>query len=152
MARIRTVKPEFYRHELLQHLERHHPGLRPMLVFSGLWTLCDKLGQFEWKPRQIHLDLLPYVDFEMEDTLQVLEDAGMVLQYEVDGKFYGLIPSFKTHQRISGKEVVLPPRYPVFSSEALVKHRGIVSGSTGETLVKQRGSTGEVPLFAIVNK
>ena len=133
MPRIRTVKPEFFRHEQLQELERTHHGAYPMLVFEGLWTLADKLGQFEWKPRQIHLDVLPYIPFEMEDTLILLVSAGLIRQYEVAGKGYGLIPTFQDHQHIAGKEKYLPSRCPSPSQEP-VKLRLI----PGEPMVNVR--------------
>jgi hypothetical protein len=112
MARIRTIKPEFFRHEGLQDLEISHPGQYPMLVFAGLWSLCDKAGRFEWKPRQIKLDVLPFLPFDMEETLSLLESSGFIEHYEVDGKLYGYIPSFKDHQRITGKEATSPEKYP----------------------------------------
>jgi hypothetical protein len=59
MARIRTIKPDFFRHELLQDLEAENPGLYPMLFFIGLLTLSDKSGRFEWKPRAIKPRVLP---------------------------------------------------------------------------------------------
>jgi hypothetical protein len=112
MARIRTVKPEFFRHEVLQDLEIKNPGKYPMMVFEGLWVLCDKTGRFEWRPRQIKLDILPFLPFDMEETLCILEKEGILEKYEVDGKYYGFIPSFKKHQVISGKELQAPARYP----------------------------------------
>lgn len=112
MARIRTVKPDFFRHEGLQDLEMQHPGQYPMFVFEGLWLLCDKEGRFEWKPRQIKLDILPFLPFDMGDTLYILEEAGFITKYTTDGKDYGFIKSFSTHQRIQGKELQAPARYP----------------------------------------
>ena len=144
MARIRSIKPDFFRHEGLQDLEKANPGNYTMLVFAGLWTLSDKLGQFEWKPRQIHLDLLPFITFEMEATLGLLEEAGLVARYEVCGKQYGVILTFKDHQRISGKENTDPPRFPS-ASPVLPKTMpreavGNPEGSTGEALGTLRGS------------
>jgi len=126
MARIRTIKPEFFRHEGLQDLEINHAKEYPMLVFAGLWTLSDKEGRFEWRPRQIKLDVLPFLKFDMEQTLKLLADNGFIEQYEVDGKYYGLIPSFSEHQRITGKEAQSPERYPTPPE-------------------KQKGNTGETP-------
>ena len=134
MARIRTVKPEFFRHEGLQDLEIKNPGKYPMMVFEGLWVLCDKTGRFEWRPRQIKLDILPFLPFDMEDTLCVLETAGFVEKYEVNGKYYGFIPSFKTHQVISGKELQSPARYP----EAQEKQPGSDGELTGKCLRRER--------------
>ena len=112
MARIRTVKPEFFRHERLQDLEIANPGSYPMMVFAGLWGHCDKAGRFEYRPRQLKLDILPFLPFEMESTLRLLESAGFVRRYEVDGKTYGEIPSFGKHQRLGGKELQEPEKHP----------------------------------------
>jgi len=112
VARIRTIKPDFFRHEELQDLEAKHRGKYPMLVFAGLWTVCDKSGRFEWRPRQLKLDILPFLNFEMEETLSILKGAGFLFEYEADGKRYGIIPTFPEHQRITGKEAQSPDKYP----------------------------------------
>lgn len=128
MARIRTVKPEYFRHELLQTLEAHHVGFYPMLVYEGLWCLADKAGRFEWRPKQLKLDILPFLDYEIEQTLIILADAGLIKAYESDGRLYGLIPSFETHQRFSGSEAKAPAKHPIpcdfLDVEALWKHLG----------------------------
>src|SRR5690348_5433690 len=112
MARIRTIKPEFFRHELLQDLEKAHPGCYLMLVFSGLFGHCDKAGRFEWRPRTLKLDILPFLDFDLGASLMLLREARLILQYEIEGKLYGFIPTFAEHQRISGKEAQEKARYP----------------------------------------
>ena len=112
MARIRTFKPDFFRHELLQQLEVANAELKPMLVFLALWGHCDKEGRFAWKPRILKLDILPFVPFDMEQTLQLLKANGFIVQYAVDGEDFGCVPTFKEHQRISGKEEDSPARYP----------------------------------------
>lgn len=112
MGRIRTVKPDLLRHEGLQDMEKAYPEARPMLVFIGLFTVCDRMGRFEWRPRHLHLDILPFLDFSMESTLALLEQADYLRRYTVDGKNYGFIPTWKKHQRITGKEATDPPRYP----------------------------------------
>lgn len=136
MARIRTVKPSFYRHEALQDLERAHAHCRPMLVFQGLWGHCDKHGVFAWKPRQLKLDILPFLDFEMADTLDVLQDAGFIRQFLAHGQPYGYIPTFNEHQRINGKEArdkSTMPAHPF--GEATGKQQG----SDGDELGGQEG-------------
>ena len=101
MSRIRNVKPEFFRHEGLQDLETKNPGKYPMFVFEGLWTKCDRNSVFEWKPRSLKLDILPFLDFNMEETLGILETAGYVKRYDIDGKEYGIVPTFLKHQKPS---------------------------------------------------
>lgn len=135
MARIRTIKPDFFRHEGLQDLEADNPGSYIMLTFAGLWTICDKEGRFEWRPRIIKLDILPFLDFDMEDTLMLLQRFSYVSQYEIDGKIYGLVHEFKKHQRINGKEAQDPPRYP-----DPIEFNNLEKGSNGEAIGKQQGS------------
>ena len=104
MSRIRNVKPEFFRHEGLQDLETKNPGKYPMFVFEGLWTKCDRNSVFEWKPRSLKLDILPFLDFNMEETLGIIETAGYVKKYDIDGKEYGIVPTFLKHQKPSMAE------------------------------------------------
>lgn len=135
MARIRTIKPEFFRHELLQELEANNPASYVMLVFIGLFGHCDKEGRFEWRPKMLKLDILPFLDFDIGASLELLRQAKFISRYEVDGKSYGLIPTFKEHQRISGKEAQELPKYP--------QPNDIECDYSGEATGKQRGSTGE---------
>lgn len=130
MARIRTIKPEFFRHEALQDLEEKHGKLKPMLVFSGLWTLADKNGNFEWRPRQIKLDILPFLSFNIEDSLNLLQKNGFIVKYEINSHFYGHIPTFEDHQRITGKELQSPGKYPEPTEETIEKHLGSIRETT----------------------
>jgi hypothetical protein len=138
MARIRTIKPEFFRSEKLQDMHIAYPQLNIMLVFAGLWTLCDNQGVFEWKPRSIKLDILPFIDFDMEKALEVLKSQNLITQFEVNGKSYGYVNNFSEHQRISGKELTDGKRFPSIR-EATEKQQGSNREATG----KQQGSNGE---------
>lgn len=149
MARIRTIKPEFFRHEKLQDIERETPGKHPMLVFAGLFTVSDKLGRFEWRPRTLKLDILPFLDFDMGETLEILEKNGFVKKYEVNGEFYGFIPTFSDHQRITGKEALSPCKYPDPDKgnicETPGKHPDVQERKGKEREKERKG----VPLFEI---
>ena len=138
MARIRTVKPDFFRHELLQDLEVENPGKYPMLVFEGLWTQCDSQGVFVWNARQLHLDILPFIQFDFEETLTILFRSGLLRKFESDGKSYGYVQTFKDHQRLTGKEATNGKKYPTPENfqEAPVKH----PGNNGEAPVKHPGA------------
>lgn len=145
MARIRTIKPEFFRHEGLQDLEIENPQCYVMLVFAGLWGHCDSQGIFEYRPRQLKLDILPFLEFDMAKTLNLLVKAGFIEVFEHDGKQYGLIRSFNEHQRLSGKELgEAGVKHPVPDCEKPEKI-GKQRGSNGEVIVKKRGSTWEAP-------
>jgi hypothetical protein len=142
MARIRTFKPEFFRHEKLQDLELEHQGKYPMFVFEGLWSLCDKNGVFLFKPRQIKLDILPFLPFDMAETLKILEDANFIIRYTVDNNEYGYIPTFLKHQRISGEEGKQQAKYPIPPNDAGQTQEGSRSdaGQTQEGSINSEGS------------
>jgi hypothetical protein len=140
MARIRTIKPEFFRHEAIQDLEAENQGSYVMLVFAALWGHCDSNGVFEYRPRQLKLDILPFLDFSMQSTLELLVSAGFIKKYKADGKEYGFIKSFKEHQRLTGKEANDGVKFPFI--ENIVEEQQVVEG---EVAGKQQGNIGEIP-------
>jgi hypothetical protein len=133
MARIRTVKPEFFRHEVLQELEINNPQKYPMFVFAGLWCHCDKNGVFEWKPRTLKLDILPFLDFEMQDTLNILLEARQIIKFAINHKEYGIIPSFRKHQRINGKESQEDSKFPLPDNHLDIEKQWGSNGEATET-------------------
>ncbi len=111
MMRIRTVKPELFKHDELFDLERE-TGLPIRLAWIGLFCYCDREGRFPWKPRPMKAEILPYdddVDFFL--ILDALESKGFIVRYAVDGETFGRIPKWKDHQVINNKEAKskLPP-------------------------------------------
>lgn len=103
MARIRTIKPEFFRHEGLYEAERE-TGLPLRVAFAGLWTAADKKGRFQWRPRQLKLDALPYDEIDFSRVLDALTTRGYLVKYAVNGDEFGCIPSWDTHQFINNRE------------------------------------------------
>jgi hypothetical protein len=103
MARIRTVKPELFRHEGLYELEIE-TGLPIRISFAGLFTACDREGRFKWKPRQLKLDVLPFDSIDFSRVLDALVTRGFVVKYENSGELFGCIPTFKKHQVINNRE------------------------------------------------
>ncbi len=141
MARIRTVKPEFFQDEDLQDLERDFPDLHPMLVFLGLVCQCDRQGVFEWKPRTLSLHILPFLwrgstgeapEKHMEQSLELLRFTGHVSRLLHEGRTYGYLPTFTKHQRINGKEAQAPPKHPPVADMEQDTSPWKHPGSTGE--------------------
>lgn len=103
MARIRTVKPDFFKHDGLFEAEiEFKMPLR--IAYIGLWCCADKAGRFKWRPRQLKLDCLPYDDCDFSRVLDALATRGFLVKYRVDGEEYGCIPSFEKHQIINNRE------------------------------------------------
>jgi len=111
VARIRTVKPELFRHEDLFEAEIES-GLPLRLAFIGLFTCCDREGRFEWRPRQLKLDVMPYDTTDFSHVLDALERIGLVEKYLADGREIGCIPTFLKHQCPNAREAKskLPPK------------------------------------------
>lgn len=103
MSKIRTVKPELFRHEQLFEAEQRS-GFPLRLLFIGLFTVLDAEGRFRWRPRQLKLDILPYDDINFSEALNALADFGFVHRYEFEGQSYGYIPTWHKHQSINQRE------------------------------------------------
>jgi hypothetical protein len=107
MARIRSIKPEFFFSESLKDVSRD-----ARLFFIGLWTLADREGRLKWSPSKIKAQIFPYDDDVVLHRLaEELARVGCLTVYEVDRKAYAWIPEFMTHQRPHAKEAdsSLPP-------------------------------------------
>jgi hypothetical protein len=102
-GRIRTIKPEAHLDEDLWDAEQES-GLPLFRAFTGLWCQADKEGRFEWRPRQLKAAILPYWDGEFSRVLDAFVTRGFVVKYVTRGREYGVIPTFKKHQFINGKE------------------------------------------------
>lgn len=103
MARIRTIKPEFFRHEGLFELERE-TGLPVRLAFAGLWSASDREGRFKWSPKTLKLDCLPFDECDFSRVLDALWTRGFIVKYESSGREFGHIPSWHEHQVINNRE------------------------------------------------
>lgn len=134
MPRIRTVKPEFFKHYDL-YLAEKESGLPLRLGFQGLWLCADKQGVFRWQPEVLKLDILPYDEIDFKKLLEFLLKEHFIGSFRAaDGKHYGIIPSFQDHQRINGTEKVNPPIYPSPSTDYNSGSIEAILGSTKEAL------------------
>jgi hypothetical protein len=113
MGRIRAIKPEFFKHEELQDLEINNPGQHIMLTYAGLWTLCDKNGVFLCKARIVKNEVLPFLDFDMQKTLNILEAGKFFTKFKHEGKEYGYIKTFSKYQFPTKQERESKAKYPM---------------------------------------
>ena len=117
MARTRSIKPGFFDNEILGDL----PPLT-RLLFIGLWTIADREGRLEDKPRRIKKMLLGYDDVDadgVDKMLQSLHDTGFIFRYSIDGNNYIQIVNFLKHQNphIREKASEIPPPPPELIAE-----------------------------------
>lgn len=111
MARIRTIKPEFFVDEDLFDMDIE-TGLPCRLAFIGLWTHADRRGRFEWKPREIKIAIMPHDDFDVfSRVMDALTTRGFIVKYEHQNRAFGAVRTFEKHQVINNRESEshLPP-------------------------------------------
>lgn len=99
MARARNIKPSFFTNDELAEV---HPLGR--LLFIALWTMADREGRLEDRPRRIKAEALPYDDADADALLNDLQKRGFILRYEVDGTRYIQVLAFTKHQNPHIKE------------------------------------------------
>jgi hypothetical protein len=106
MARIRTIKPDFFLDDEVATL---HPLTR--ILFIGLWCLADKSGRLEDKPQKIKVQILPYDKHDIDSELNILAKHGFIIRYTVESRKYIQVSSFSKHQRVhhTEKESEIPP-------------------------------------------
>ena len=99
MARIRTIKPDFFTSEDIVSLS---PLAR--LLFISTWLEADREGRFVWRPKNLKLRYLPGDNCDIDALTEELLDAGLVATYGANGQTYAEIPSFTRHQVINNRE------------------------------------------------
>ena len=96
MARIRTIKPEFFTSEDIVNLS---PLAR--LLYIALWCEADKEGRLVLKPKTIKMRYFPGDSVNIEKLCGELFDATLVIKY---GDDLAYIPKFGTHQHVNPRE------------------------------------------------
>lgn len=99
MARIRTIKPEFFTSDTVAEL-----SLRARLTWIGLWTYCDDFGRCRDNVKLIKAAVWALDDVSLTNIEKDLTDllaCGLVYRYDVAGKSYLQITNWEEHQRVS---------------------------------------------------
>lgn len=108
MARSRNIKPGFFTNDVLGEL----PALT-RLLFAGLWTIADREGRIEDRPKKIRAEILPYDQCDADEMLQALDAHGFIRRYEQDGIKVIQVLAWKLHQNPHVKEA--PSTLPAFT-------------------------------------
>ena len=143
MARIRTIKPEFFTDSKVLSLA---PLAR--LFYVSLWCEADRAGRLKWDPATLKFRYLPADKASVEDLGHDLLRAQLIRLYEVDGQIYADIPGFVKHQVINNREV--ESSLPAYSDDACVtRESGDTDAARGKEGRKGRerkeGTTPVVP-------
>ncbi|WIM09279.1 hypothetical protein [Enhydrobacter sp.] len=96
MARIRTIKPEFFTSDDICALS---PLAR--LLYIGLWCEADREGRLVWTPRVFKRRYLPDDACDGDAVAAELIERGLVVPY---GEGYAWIPTLARHQILNPRE------------------------------------------------
>jgi len=121
MPRARNIKPSFFTNENLVELP-----LEDRLLFIGLWTMADRSGRMEDRPKRIKITLFPADNIDVDESLQRLQEAGFLERYQIDGRKYIQIWKFEKHQNPHKNEahssIPAPEGYGASTVQAPYKH------------------------------
>lgn len=99
MARIRTIKPEFWDDEKLSSLP-----YAARLLFIATWNFADDRGVIKSSPAYLKAKAFPYDDTlrvqEVKKWCDALEKARMLIPVSYNKESYYVIRTFRSHQVI----------------------------------------------------
>jgi hypothetical protein len=106
MARARNIKPGFFKNEELVEVP-----FETRLLFIGLWTLADREGRLEDRPKRIKMEVFPVDSVDIDKCLNELQSHGFILRYSVDGVGYIQVLAFNKHQNPhkTERDSTIPP-------------------------------------------
>lgn len=109
MARIRSIKPEFWTSEQVMECS---PNAR--LLFIGLWNFADDAGRMALSPKRIKAQVYPSDDFTSSDVRRMIDELtanGLVRVYVVDEQEFLAITGWH-HQKIDRPQKPQTPEPP----------------------------------------
>lgn len=121
MARIRTIKPEFWTDGDMLKL-----SLITRLFYIGLWNFCDDNGVLEYDLASIKARIFPNDRVSVDNLLKELVDKEKAIIYEVEKKKYIFIKNLANHQVIDRprkSSLPLPNKNQLKSVEIIEKDR-----------------------------
>ena len=111
MARIRSIKPEFWTSDQIVECS---PNAR--LLFVGIWNFCDDHGRHPLSPKRLKAVIFPSDNFSADDIASMLielADQKLIACYLYDDKAFFYVTGWK-HQKIDKRQ---PAKYPAPTNE-----------------------------------
>lgn len=131
MARARNIKPAFFANEDLVELP-----FETRLLFIGLWTLADRAGRLEDRPKRIKMAIFPADNVDVDGCLNALAQARFIERYEARGMRCIQVTNFSKHQNPHVNERPSEIPSPEESGRAPEQH----SASTVQAPESHRGN------------
>ena len=136
MARIRTIKPEFWTSEQIMEC-----SAMARLLFIGIWNFCDDAGNHPMSPKTIKALVFPGDDITalaVEGLLAELVSNRLITIYEAASKQYLHVNGWH-HQKIDRPTV----KHPEFVEPSPSVRREVGEGSSSGDRVLTPGREGK---------
>lgn len=137
MARIRTIKPEFWTDEAISSC-----SIPARLMFVGTWNFADDEGNLEKSFVQLKAKIFPIDSIDVRPLMAELLTHGLLIEYSLNGKNYLHIKGFSKHQLINRPSAPQCPVYEdsmrthgVFNDDSLPKGR---EGREGKDIASRK--------------
>lgn len=141
MARIRYLKPDFFKDENLAALP-----FEVRLFFAGLWNFADKAGRLEDRPLRLKIEIFPYDKIDINKCLDLLskpkDGSGkpFLQRYKIGQEKFIQITGWDKHQRPhhTEQDSKIPPAPPMEKGMEMEKQdEGSKELRNGEATVKR---------------
>lgn len=135
MARIRSIKPEFWTDEKVVEL----PAMA-RLLFIGLWNFADDDGRMVLSAKRLKLQIFPADKCDISALLGELRGNSLIAIYQVDGIEYLQVNGFAKHQKVDKRTASKHPAPPNSPEPRRIPppegiKEGIKEGSGGDAAV-----------------
>lgn len=126
MARIRTIKPDFWTDEKLTEC-----SLSARLLFIGTWNFADDNGNFQASAKKLKMQIFPADNIDCQPLIDELITHGVLIEYSVNGEKFLHIKGFKKHQVINRPSSSSIPT-PDFSDDSVSAQGVLIDGKEGK--------------------
>jgi hypothetical protein len=147
MARIRTIKPEFWTDDAITEC-----STSARLLFIGMWNFSDDNGNIDRSAKQLKMKIFPADNIDAEPLLQELLAQNLVIEYQANGCLFLHIRGFAKHQKVDKPSKFSLPLYSdslrtqrVVSEDSTSSQRGLAPESKvkeGKGIVKEEAAAG----------
>jgi hypothetical protein len=141
MARIRTIKPEFWTSEQISEC-----SVSARLLFIGMWNFCDDEGRCKCSPNELRMRIYPGDECSADAVASWIDELvtnDLVTIYEADNQLILQVNKWSKHQLINRKTA---SKFPSIFDEGSVRHHGTLTtgregkGKEGRRKGRERGS------------
>jgi hypothetical protein len=126
VARIRTIKPDFWTDEKLTEC-----SLSARLFFIGTWNFADDNGNLQRSAKKLKMQIFPADAMDCEPLVQELIAQGVLIEYAVNGEKYLHIKGFTRHQVINRPSKSGLPM-PSGNEHSDTTHGALIDGREGK--------------------